>query len=584
MRADVLEISPEVVGPRAYFDAENHGATARSTDARHPRRRTHASPADARALRRHRVRAVEPVDGGHRVALHARVLRGRARPPHSRAACSASGHTPTTSARATCSRSSRRFVSVFPDGTLWLVGDGDVLLVGSNDPLEPRAGGRRRPPGSAPASRRIWPAVGALEPFHVLSMFVGAGRRRWRTGPGGAPVQSDNRAALEFSGPQSVFGRTTADNAMLLRSSLNSRDAARPPSRSSGPRPRQRPPPSATAAGCCSRPTRRARPMRISCGAAGGEPRRHRALEGLIRASAPSQRAAETRRCLAVWPRTRPAQSAKLALSRLLASQGRYDEAVGIRSGFSRGTRQRRGTRAARVGAVGRSAISSGCGRSSHGCAPKRRRARPRTITAPRCSSWRTGTDLALTEARRVLAVNPTHAKAQNLLGACLASQGQRDEARSRVRGLDRRRPARPGTYANLATLELQAGNRRSRREVFRRGADDRSDLRLARRGSPPSSAASAATHLRLSRPICPFESSKVTNLIQNAHPLSRADDYDRVRLYRYAGATAGRLHGCGRNLSRPSCARMARSKSHHAATKSRGTELAWSRFGAQHL
>ena len=41
------------------------------------RRRPHPSPAGRRALRRHRVRAIQSVDGRHRLALHTRVLRDR---------------------------------------------------------------------------------------------------------------------------------------------------------------------------------------------------------------------------------------------------------------------------------------------------------------------------------------------------------------------------------------------------------------------------------------------------------------------------------------------------------------------------
>ena len=43
-------------------------------------------------------------------------------------------------------------------------------------------------------------------------------------------------------------------------------------------------------------------------------------------------------------------------------------------------------------------------------------------------------TELALKEAQAVIAGNPGHAKAQNLAGACLASLGQRDQARAAFR------------------------------------------------------------------------------------------------------------------------------------------------------
>ena len=67
--------------------------------------------------------------------------------------------------------------------------------------------------------------------------------------------------------------------------------------------------------------------------------------------------------------------------------------------------------------------------------------------------------DLALFEARKVVELNPTHAKAQNLLGACLASQGQRDAARTAFEASIAADPRDPGTYANLAALEQEAGN-----------------------------------------------------------------------------------------------------------------------------
>ena len=80
----------------------------RSAHAPHRRRRTLAPAAVEEAIRRHHFRAVESLDCRRRLALHARVLLGRARSPRSRAASSASGRTRTTSAIATCGRLLRR--------------------------------------------------------------------------------------------------------------------------------------------------------------------------------------------------------------------------------------------------------------------------------------------------------------------------------------------------------------------------------------------------------------------------------------------------------------------------------------------
>ena len=68
--------------------------------------------------------------------------------------------------------------------------------------------------------------------------------------------------------------------------------------------------------------------------------------------------------------------------------------------------------------------------------------------------------DLALPAARNAIALDPSNAKAQNLMGACLASMGQTDAARAAFLASIAADPKEAGTYNNLATLELQAGNR----------------------------------------------------------------------------------------------------------------------------
>ena len=107
------------------------------------------------------------------------------------------------------------FLSVFPDGTLWLVGDADVLLVGSTEPLDARIDGiaaAMQRPGVA----EDLATVGVKGPFSVTSLFVAQGDalKAWANG---APLQTDDRSALEFSGPRSIFGTARDDNATALR-------------------------------------------------------------------------------------------------------------------------------------------------------------------------------------------------------------------------------------------------------------------------------------------------------------------------------------------------------------------------------
>ena len=178
-------------------------------------------------LRRDRLRAVEPVDGrASRRCSRASSSRARARGSR-RAACCASGRTPTTSATPTCDRSSRRSCRCFPNGTLWLVGDADVLLVGSTEPLDDRIAGIAAAMAAAGRGRRSGVGRRRSAPFSVTSLFVAQGDalKAWAAG---APLQTDDRSALEFSGPRSIFGAARDDNAAGAARAGRQRARSRP--------------------------------------------------------------------------------------------------------------------------------------------------------------------------------------------------------------------------------------------------------------------------------------------------------------------------------------------------------------------
>jgi tetratricopeptide (TPR) repeat protein len=348
------------------------------------------------------------------------------------------------------------FLSVFPDGTLWLVGDGDVLLVGSTAPLEPRLAAVtdtwRRPRVADDLA-----TVGAREPYHVLSLFIahGAALARWAAG---APIQSDNRAALEFSGPRSAFGLPTGDNALLLRSLAAERDAA--------------PAPIAAARAAATPASRRDRGLMLLDAEAlrpayddlahvvetAAEDRS--ALDGLIRASAPTQKNGETQALLRRLATDPTRRETRLALSRLLAAEGAYDEAVQITIGLLQAD-------PGYVPALEQLAsILSDLGDVER-MKPVVVRLRAEAPASEAAHYYAAALlfmegrlDLALAEAQRAVALNPRHAKAQNLIGASLASMGQRDRARDAFLASIAIDPRDPGTYTNLATLEQQAGHR----------------------------------------------------------------------------------------------------------------------------
>ena len=113
----------------------------------------------------------------------------------------------------------RTFTSVFPQATLWLVGDGDLLLIGANaDAIVPRlaavdAGARQ---GRTAA---LLAPVGVTEgtaPFALLSLYAGGPAEIARYA-GDALIQTDDRTVLEYSAPRGIYGRAKDENVVAIR-------------------------------------------------------------------------------------------------------------------------------------------------------------------------------------------------------------------------------------------------------------------------------------------------------------------------------------------------------------------------------
>jgi spermidine synthase len=347
------------------------------------------------------------------------------------------------------------FLSVFPDGTLWLVGDADVLLVGSTEPLDARIA------GMAAAMQRPGVAedlanVGVRTPFPLLSMFVAQGEalKAWADG---APIQTDDRSPLEFSGPRSIFGSARDDNAAALRQL-----AARSP----------KPPAVSAALSAATAASWRERGLMLLkadanrpayddlASALTGNPEDPEALDAFTRAAASENRIADAQAFLSQLSADPARLHPKLALSRVLASQGQIDGALQIPLAMLE-------TNPGNVPALEQLAsVLSDIGDTA--------RLEPvvaRLVKEAPKDAWshyyaaslffmQNRQQLALQAARNAVAIDPTHAKAHNLVGAALASLGQNDAARTAFEASIRADPREPGTYTNLATLELQLGNR----------------------------------------------------------------------------------------------------------------------------
>jgi len=452
--ATVLEISPEVVAASSFFEEENHHALSD--------KRTRLIVGDGRThlmlgTGTYDVIVSEPSNpwmAGIASLFTREFFEGaRARLAPGGVLCQWA-HTYDIS-NADLRSIVATFLSVFPDGTLWLVGDADVLLIGSTGPLDARIDGI----GAAMRRPRVaedLASIGVKRPFSVTSLFIAHGEalKAWANG---APLQTDDRSALEFSGPRSVFGTARDDNATALREL-----AARSP----------KPDAVASALASVTPGDLRDRGLMLFKADANqpayddlaraieSDPNDAEALDGLIRAAASTNKLYDVQARLTKLSADPAHKAAQLALSRVLASQGNIEAAVRIPLGQLQAN-------ADDVPALEQLASIL----SDIGDAGRLEPVVQRLIQAAPKNAWshyyaaslffiQGRLETALQAARNSIAIDASNAKAHNLIGACLASLGRTDDARTAFQASIKADPREPGTYANLATLELQTANR----------------------------------------------------------------------------------------------------------------------------
>ncbi len=346
------------------------------------------------------------------------------------------------------------FAEVFPDATLWLVGDGDVLLIGSNQPLGAQVASLPERLADRARAAENLAGVGVQDAFALTSLLIAEG-------PGiaafsrGARIQTDDHAPVEFTGPRAVFSRGGPDNSAALRALA----AERPVQAAVDARRR------ASAASWRDRGW-----MLYEASAPGAawadfetavrlDPRDTRALEGLVRAAGQAGKQSETLRVLENAAAPRDHLAAQVALSRFLATGGRIEDAAGV--AFAAAEREPSSVPALEQLA---SVLADVGDRERLVPVVARMRLVAPTADATRYYSasllfMEGRLDLAISEARALVAASPTHAKGYNLLGAALATAGRRDEAREALLASLQADPRDPSTYTNLALLELEGGN-----------------------------------------------------------------------------------------------------------------------------
>ncbi len=459
--ATVLEISPEVVDASRFFEEENHRALAD--------RRTRLIVGDGRThlmLGRESYDVIVSEPSNPWMAGIASLFT-REFFAGAKARLAPGGILCQWAHTYDISRDDLRsivatFLTAFPDGSMWLVGDADVLLVGTTGPLDARVAGLAAA-WQRPGVAQDLASVGAMDPFAVTSLFVAQGEAlgAWANG---ALLQTDDRSRLEFSGPRSIFGVARDDNAAALRE-LGA-TSPKPPAVTSA----------ATAVTAASLRNRGSMFLRSDAHrpayddfakALALDPNDPVSLDGLTRAAAALTRIDDAKAILIRLASVPANTPAKLALSKVLASQGAIEEAARIPFGVLQSD-------PGNVAALEQLASIL----SDAGDAARLEPVVARLVAQAPRNTWahyyagslffmQSRLDLAVQAARNAVSLDPGNAKAHNLLGACLASMGQSDAARTSFLASLKVDPREAGTYTNLATLELQAGNRERASQYF---------------------------------------------------------------------------------------------------------------------
>ncbi len=360
----------------------------------------------------------------------------------------------------------RTFLSVFPQGTMWLVGGGDLLLIGTNgEDVAPRLEGLLLEKWTRGPLSAALEELGIEKPaasFDLLSLLAG-GPRELKQYAGSALIQTDDRTALEYSAPRGIYGRSSGENAAAIRTLT----PALPPSLRSM---LERAPDTSW--------TSRGR-MLLKAEAFGFaydaflhalslNSRNSDALSGLSDAAAGAHKSEEERDWLRAVADREPANAAvRLELSRVLAAGGDFPGAIGA-------AREALGLTPADPAAGEQLASVFADAGDAERLAALADTLTSRFPDRPNARYFRASalflqgrTEEAIREARRVTDINPLHARAQNLIGAACATLGRHDCAVAAFEASIAANPRDPSTYVNLGLLHLQRADAPSAAAAF---------------------------------------------------------------------------------------------------------------------
>jgi spermidine synthase len=223
-RADVIEISPEVVEASRFFEVENHRALAD--------RRTRLIVGDGRShvlftQDRYDVIISEPSNPWMAgvSALFTRDFFRLARARLARGGLFCQWAHIYNMAPADLKTVVAGFTDVFPRGALFLVNEGDVLLLGGDPDLPLPEAPTLRARMARPTVREDLAGVEVASPYALASMFA-LGPPALAAWAAGAPRHTDDRPVLEFRAPRSLHADTSRTNAEMIARAARAAAAA----------------------------------------------------------------------------------------------------------------------------------------------------------------------------------------------------------------------------------------------------------------------------------------------------------------------------------------------------------------------
>jgi spermidine synthase len=119
------------------------------------------------------------------------------------------------------------FAAVFPNATMWLVGDGDLLLIGARNEAEQLLQNIDRRSREAPPQPLLDQGVARESiPFFLMSLYAG-GPAELASFARGAVLQEDDRMALEFSAARAMYAPPEGSAARLRTAAGGTKDGER---------------------------------------------------------------------------------------------------------------------------------------------------------------------------------------------------------------------------------------------------------------------------------------------------------------------------------------------------------------------